>query len=1089
MVSDMEMDESVLRHIMDTQTQMLQNLTQLQQDQSRENLQNQQSTIQDRASLLSSNPSGVQNLELQNNRIQTPLPPGISSPVTPPVSQPGLPVNPMAVSDPTQYGTVDALGGRSPNAAVQGSEIASRGLISGTIAEIRDYEPMTHSKEATAEFFTEQTRGIQEQAVDVLGGAASGVASVGSFFIPGGVLPSLLVGGAASIGVGGTTSAISEGARDALDYQKALQRNDYKFINAFESTDEMGGIGMGLGQRQDVSKYLRDLETETYTETDDMLQILEGSSQNGLLKSVSDVKSFKEKFSQIVGAVKEISVTMNASLDEAMQFMGEMERRGVTTRDMPYVAAQTKVMASMAGISTQEAAQAVMQTSDSIVQGTTIDPTVVMESTSENIAYAQQLQDQSKDEDPELYHYIKNQGGAKEVGAQYEQTVRGFVESDQGRSMLLGMFASGFDINEEGNFEINEQKMDELMSSDLSNTELQAQARAFTSQLTPDQLARLEGQAAELFNASADGYDSSQFINRSIQAVRDAAPGQDISDTTAIVEGLGLTSNYSEAEMISAMTEQNSDETTRDMLQSRALKEEMDSNAIVNNPGLFTRARYAWQRNVTNPLGDVGQNVSDALGTGLQDYQKWITGVDDRSMVGGAPLPEFSERGMQEAFGGIETTNEAMDRAAESLRERQDDALERGQYFNYAKYGIQAADIESGKTNLKRVEEVSQQDASQFSGGTLNTYMDRIHRETLSASEVGALAQNRDQMDSWVDRQRADLAIEAAQGNFDTIGGKIDYGVQRAGVEIAGGAATLFNKAIGRDEQKTPDFNFSGADLSQRSLEKTRESLMDTRSDLNDQTMHLFSSGDLGDIDKQDMKKIERAIEQGDTKAVEKLTDNEEARRLAAEYRDVSKDEKQFSKGMDEFTQARRYTKAIATSGDQLGSLLKTAGVYSDAEIDDLLGGIIDRGDDTTKQLKKGKMSTQEMAEATSATMAETDEFFNNMLDVDAEKLAKFLVSRDASAKEQVYEKGSTDVDIEGLQKYVMSELNAQHVTDPEKDKAKGKGTSEDAKKAAEDHEDAMGYFLTTFQNESAMLRDAAEGRPVSKNTSSLSQR
>lgn len=1087
----MEMDDSALRHIMDMQTQMLQNLTRLQEQQSRTELQEQNqantATIQDPAALLTSNPSEIQRLTLQGNHIQTPLPPGIQSPVAPPVT-----TQPLAVSDPTQYGTVAALpyvGGRSQGAANPQSTFSARGFISGSLAEIRDFDATRHSREATSEFFSQQTRGIQEQAVNVVGGAVSGATAAGSMLIPG-ILPSLVVGGAAAVGVGTVASAIGKGASDSLDYQELLQREDYKFINAFESTDELGGIGMGLEQRQEVSGFLRDLAPEKFLEDTDMSKILEGASQNSLLKSVSDVKSFKEKFTSIVDAVKEIAVTMNSTLDEATAFMGEMERRGISTKDMPFIAAQTKVTASMAGISTQEAAQAVMQTSDSIVQGTNIDATTIASSTTQNIAFAQQIQDKAKEEgnDP-LYHYIKNIGGAKAAGPAYEQVARGFIQSDEGTNMLIGMFGSAFEQTKDGGFRINEAEMDKLMNSDMSNQDLEQRSRAFTSTLSADQLARLEGSAAEMFSTSADSYDMSRFLKRNIEVIRDAAPGQNISDTTALVEGLGITQNYSEAEFIGAQIEANSDETKRDMLQSRALKEEMDSNAIANNPGLITRMKYWGERNIWNPIGDVGQGISDTLGTGMQDYQKWLTGVDDRSMVGGAPLPAFTDKGIEDTFDDLKKMDVATEAVAGDVRERRDRALERGDLIDYAKYDIRQADIEHGQVDHKRLDQIQGEDVSTFSGAQLNTYMDRIRSDTMSAAEVADLSQRKDDM-GLIEQARANVAIYAAQGDYEGITGKLEYGAARAGIGIAAGVQSLWNNTLGKTlegSKEEADFNWSGTDLSKRSLEKSRKDLMGQRDSLSGEVMSLFSSGDLNDLDKSELKKLEKAIEKGDKDSVNAITDNGEASRLASRYSELQQTEQQFSTGMESYTTASRQTKAIATSGSQLGDLLKTAGVYSESEIDDLLGGMIKRGDDTAKDLKKGKMTTQEMKEASKTTVKEMDAFFANMLDTDAEKLAGFLAKRDPKAKEAIFDDAG-EVNTEELQKYVMTELRDQHVTDPDKAKKKGKSSAEDAKQVARDHEEAMGYYLSSLQNETGMLRDAAEGRPVRSNTSTLQE-
>lgn len=1091
----MEMEESALRHIMDVQTQMLQTLTRLQEEQ----LRNQANTtltsgnassIQDpTASITSSTETLQQPLEMTpDGHYQTQKPTYIASPDTTTISSSAMPLGPMAVSDPTSYGTIanpGFNGGRRQDESKTQGNFFNRGLVGGAVAEMRDFDPTRQSKEATSEFISSQARGLQEKAVGVVGGVATGVTSAASLLIPG-LIPGLVVGGAAAVGVGGATNAIVEGATTALDYQDILQREDYKFINAFESTDDMGGIGMGLEQRQEVSGFLRDLADEEFLDDPDMMQILEGASQNNLLKSVRDVKSFKEKFSQVVDAVKEISVTMNASLEEATAFMGELERRGISTTDAPMIAAQTKVMSSMLGISTQEGSQLLLNTSDAVVQGTGISAGDVIQSTAENTYFAQALQDQAAETGNEaLYNYSKNMGGAGAGGAMFEQIGRNFIRSEQGTNNLVGLFGSAFELNEEGGFTLNESAMSELMNSDLSNQELQEQSRNFTSTLEATQLAKLQGTAGELFSASADSYDMSQFLRRNIQVVQDAQPG--IDDETALIEGLGVAEDYAQAEYITSMIDVGNDEDARDMLQARTLKEEMDSNAIADSPSLMTRIKFGIERNITNPLGDVGQNVADTLGTGLEDYQKWITGIDSRSMVGGTPLADFDQGGLSDVIKGLDVTARAQTNIAQDMRDRAD---ETNNPFESIRLSVGAYDIESGLADPDDLQKLVDQDASEFTGGMLNSYMARINKGTMGAAEIGELAHQSEDM-AFVERNRAELAVEAATGEFDTIGGKMDYGIRRTGIEIAAGGRWIKDNTYGKvkgwitGESARPDVE--GTDMTQRSLEKSREELMDVREDLGEEVMSLFAGDELESLNEDELKQLEKAIEAGDTDTVESLTDSSEAQRLAGEYQTLTGNEGEFKEGMQGYNDLKRYTKGVATVGTQLGDLLKTAGVYDEAEIDDLLGDVIDKGNKTNKKLGKGKMTTEKMIESSAEIEAELDQFFKNGLDDgSAQMLAENMVARDASAAEQIFKEGTTEVDTEALQSYVMDQLRNQHITDPDKEGSDGKtDKAKEAKNAAKEHEEAMSYYLSSMQNETEMIWDAIEGRAVPNNKNS----
>ena len=1098
----MEMEESALRHIMDIQTQMLQTITRLQEEQMRNQLfSNTGSPIQDpTASITSQTETLQQPIELtEDGHFQTTKPSYIASPdVKAELPATGMPVNNLAVSDPTQYGTMAAppLGGGRPNAAAPGNPGAftQKGLIAGTIEEIRGFDATRQSKEATSAFFAQQARGIQEQAVNIVGGAASGAVAGASFLIPG-LLPSLLVGGAAAVGVGGATNAISQGATDALDYQDLLQRESYKFINAFESTDDMGGIGLGLSDRQEISGFLRDLADESFLEDPEMMQILEGASQNSLLKTVSDVNSFKEKFSQIVGAVKEISVTMNASLEEATEFMGEMERRGISTQDAPFVAAQTKVMSSVLGVSTQEGTQLLLDTSDNIVAGTGIEAGNVIQSTAENTFFAQNLADRSKEESPELYNYIKNIGGPGAAGAHFEEMSRNFVRSETGTGNLLGFFGSAFDVNEEGGFEVNQARMSELISGDLSNDELQQRSKEFINTLEPTQVAKLRGTAGELFSASADSAQLSQFLERNIKIVQNASPAN-IDQETALIEGLELTDDYMDAEFLTSMIGETSEADGSDalkMFRARSLKEMTDANAIADSPGIFKRLKFGIERNIMNPLfGDIGQAVSDKMGTTMEDYQKWVTGIDSRSMVGGQELAAFNAEGLKTVIGELSETVNVQGNVAADLRER---AGETNNPFEKMRMEVTAGDIEAGQVDVDSLRELVGRETSGFTGGQLNTYIDSINNGTMDAADMAGLDRRKSDM-SYSEQLRANIALDAARGEFEGVGGKINYGVRRAGVGVVGAVEAVGDWGAGLlgfrddDEPEDADFNFAGRDMSQRSLEKTRDELMDTRKDLGTEVMSLFTTGDFESLNEDQLKELEKAIEAGDESAVGELTDSEEARRLAGEYSHLSELEGEYATGSNNYSNLKRYTKGIATTGTQLGDLLKTAGVYEESEIDDLLGGLIDRGKDVADDLDD--MNADEMIEASDQTIAEVGSLFKNMATPKVQILADFMANTDPAAGNQIFEEGTFEdgtgvVNRKGLQEYIMEQMKNQHMTDPGKDEGEGE-TAEDAKKVTQDHAEALGYYLNTMSNEISMLRDAAEGKQTS-NSSSISHR
>lgn len=1135
----MKMEDRALEHIMQIQTQMLQHITKLQEDQKNLTMSNSQVTMQQ----------------------------SISSPTTPPEISNGEPFPySMSINDPTKYGSHAApyIGDDRNKAASFGGGIS--GFIGGSIATMRDYDPTGQSKEATAADFSAQTREFQEGVTNFIGGAAGGATTAGSFFIPG-ILPSLVVGGAAAATVGGAAKAISDETTLALDYQEMLQKDGYKFINAFESTDEMGGIGMGLEDRQELSKYLRDLAPEKFLEDEELQRILEGATNNNLLKTVSDVKSFKDKFSEVVDAVKEITVTMNQTLEEATAFMGDMESRGISTKDMPFVAAQSKVMASMLGIEAEEGSQILMQASDNIVAGTSLDPTKIMQSSSQSVFNAQQLQDWAKENDEDLYHTIKNMGGAGNVGVAMEQAGRNFARSDKGVETLLGMYAAAFEKNEDGSFEINRDMMNQLTSGEISVEQMQSMSRQSLSELSTPEKRRLQGTIGVEFSDYATGQDLASFMRRDAEMIieRQARAGHEIDMETALVEA-GIASDYEQADLFKNMINASEDEDNAKIYTARVLKEEQDSNAISNSPSMFKQAGFWWERNVTNNIGDIGQSISDAIGSGLQDYQKFITGIDDRSMVGGAQLPSFADdSGINQMLDSLESLNQNSEAMTKYLRKTGGESLSEGNILDSIQTMKTAETVEDSIIDVDELRsQLTFDNGTKMDAGMYNYYNSKVKEGTMTATELAKISERADEGElGVVGGMRADIIQKRAAGEYDGFLGAMDLGIDNVLTTGAGAGKGIWDATAGGVFEKSGGFDveddqlaelkesdekgdlgtinsmrlgmtekkedgkykgfkgglrkgfdhtalfganvgaaiwedtggsiigtFTGNGPVQKSqskdtldsLEEQQEELADIRTDLNKEVNVLYQQGKL-DLDEEGLMKLEDAIKAGDVDTAQGLTSNETAINLAKDYQELVERETAYGEDMGAVNEVTRYTKGLATAGTQLGDLLAASGLYTEAQIDDLVGDLRKSGKKTNKKLKKGKLSLEEMLQASDKSRDQIDVLFSQLPQNDMAQLAEYLTTKDPSLQiEDFYGENSQTIDSDLLKSYIMDDvIRNQHAsTDDVEGKGKGGG---DAKEAAENHQAAMAEFLTAFQEESQMLRDVVMGRPVTSSS------
>jgi hypothetical protein len=991
----MEMNDQILNHIMNVQTQLLQQMIKMEQDRN--------STISQPATTISPD----------TGSFGTPLPSSIASPVTPPpvqhMSQPGTPF--MSVNDPTRYGTYAAPNQGYWSRQNQAAQSGFRNFIGGTIDEMKNFDPMGQSREATEQYFARQSRGMQEQTVNILGGAIHGAASVGSFFVPGGLAASLAVGGAVAGGVGLATNAMVNGAKTSLDYQELLQNNSYKFINAFESTSDLGGTGFGLNDRQEISGFLRDLSTDKYLDDNEMMKILDGAASNNLLKSVSDVKSFKKKFTEIVDTVKAIAVTMNESVEEATKFMGEMERMGISNKDMSYLASQSKVTSSFMGISSNEGAQMMLNTTNQVVQGTALNSKNIAESTNETGFIISRIA-----EGP-LRQYIKNNGGEGNVTSQVEQLTRNYVTQGAGLTSLLGYFGSGFQYNEKTReFEVNEKEMNRLLNGNMSRSQMQQASDSYMNSLSDDERYRLLQSASTVFNNYADTETMARFMQRNVQMLQQETP---MDEQTALTN-LGMAQDLEQAKLLEEYINNATDPNILKAYKSQALKNEQDSKVISESPGFSKRLKFWWQRVFENPLGDKGQAVSDFTGDLMQDYQKILTGIDDTSTLGGdASLEKFDQKGLEKV---LKNSKDLMD------------------------YGI----TKPGEADLIN------QDLDE---STFSSLMSQVQKGKISASDLDKALKNNK---GWMSKWRASMLKSEAKGTYDDMGllGDISYGIQR-------GILWASDKIVGNQD----DF-MEGVEDTAKS---TFDDFKDQEKGLNQQLNRLVLDGGL-DPDKVDQ--IEKAIKKGDMDKVRSYTNNREAINLADKFNSLGEKENQFER-------LTRYTTSMTQAGSQLAGVFQASGAFDEEEIDSMFGSLRRRSKKIRDKIKEGDMSASGMAQFDSDTMAKFDKMFDNLPDSDLRKLAHYLNEKyDAGLNEK-------NVNADKLQEFLLNTVvRDQHITEPNKGSGKAESKTDEvasaATKAAEEHQQAFYSFLNTYKQETQMMKDAVEGRPI-RNTKSSS--
>lgn len=1062
----MEMDNSGVSQLVTTQTQLLQQmqqqLQQMQVDRQQEKI-NQNMT----SSSFPVNPPSVDMMSGQPTNMANN---DINNPTFSPQQMPG-------VTDPTSYqtfGTPMYTGSTKTMGNTNG--LTPKGLFSEAVEEFRGFDASRTSKEGMDAYFSNQMRGVQEGAVTAAGAAGKGAAFAASFMIPG-LLPALAGGAAVAGGAAYVGNSMQGGARTALDYQEILRKDGYKAFNAFESTTEFGGIGMKLDDRQELSGFLRDLAPEKFLEDEEMQKILTGALDNKLLKSTSDVESFKKKFTDIVDTVKQITITMDQSIDEATAFMGELERRGVGTTNMSNVAGQTKVVSSMLGVDTNVGSQLVLNNADQVVQGTSMDAKLAIDSTSQSIYAATIIEEEAKANGDPMYNYMKNSGGTGQIAAEAEQMVRGFGKSDVGKNYLLGFFGSA--VEKEGdNFAFNQEKLNELLSGGYSVDQMEQMSSANLDGMASTDAAKVIGSIGDMWSNNASGLDNYRMLNK-VQEIYQTEAGADMDPETALVQ-MGLATDYEQADFLNQMIQKSTDPNNAAQFAAKAYKEEMDSAALAESPSLFKQANFWWKRNVTNELGDMGQGISDQVGDTMQSYQKLLTGIDERGIVGGELLNELTAEGLSETFSN---SSKNINENLETYYESKDD-------LKGFRFGVDKIDKEyaEGKAEAGK---------SEFSMGSFDVMINDISSGTYNSTDFKRLQDRIDagEITDMADATRAEYVINKANGEYDGFWGTMKQGVDRVNV-----TGTALGEKMGEflpsgwsdDPGKDLKSLFGGgSDQTKEALDIMGEKIQKESKGLNKDLNKLFtSSADLG-VDEGEYGVLEKYIKLGLVDEVKGMTKSTEALDLAKRYESISKEKTSYESGVGNFSEMTRTTQAMGLMGQQLADFVSSTGVFEEDELHSLFDGMRDDGKDMIKDLEKGKLTKEEMYEESQKMQARGKEIFSDMSAERTEEIAQQVVAKSGGtiSMEDMFLENTNYVDSDKLYDIVSNEVirQANVGDDPTKDKKKegGEDVAASTKKTTDGHKQAMYDMLATLEEETAAMRTTANNLQNRNNSGS----
>lgn len=145
---------------------------------------------------------------------------------------------------------------------------------------------------------------------------------------------------------------MAEGAQFQNQTNAVLQ-NTFRFTNDQSRT----GYGFGQQEQRQIGSMLHQMGTQDMMTTpQELLGIVGQGAQMGVFRGVQDAREFKQKFTQMKEALKEIASTFNTTLSEAVPFFQEARQQGFwTPQDITRHATQVRQTQANTGMSAQQA--------------------------------------------------------------------------------------------------------------------------------------------------------------------------------------------------------------------------------------------------------------------------------------------------------------------------------------------------------------------------------------------------------------------------------------------------------------------------------------------------------------------------------------------------------------------------------------------------------------------------------------------------------------------------------------------------------------------------------------------------------------
>jgi len=427
----------------------------------------------------------------------------------------------------------------------------------------------------------------------------------------------MALGAAAQYGVG----QMVQGAQFEGQVGRSLDQN-FRQLNPMSET----GFGFGRQGKGQIADVVREMgNKEMLSSPQEMLRIMEQGAGMGVFRAVQDAKQFKTKFKEMISSLKEISTTMNTTLEGAIPFLQGARQMGFwTPQDITRNAQMTKQTAAATGMT-------VAQTQGMMAQGAGMARQIGARgySGAEGMARSMQLVGGavrggsiSEQQLSEVTGGLQGPEAIQAMAGQMQSSATRFAGSNVARWMIAGLGRNNFKSLDQG-------KLSALLSGNMTIGQIGSSARGNIGKQGAFNFVQNERKLRE--ELVKRGPEAQFGLVRGLvggHLYDESSKGQYIS--RRIIQRF-MGGSAEQADMMAKMARDMPQIMRENQQRSSATadQEVRNRDQLMNESyeGLKRRATDWWRKNVSDPLQKFGADVSRGIGHAYEDVTSKLFGT------------------------------------------------------------------------------------------------------------------------------------------------------------------------------------------------------------------------------------------------------------------------------------------------------------------------------------------------------------------------------------------------------------------------------------------------------------------------------